>query len=171
MPRAQGRSLDVALAHSGLDMIAKASGASLARWAKEVWRTTLRLDKRALDIRTLREAWDSVARDPPATWANVADPIGAAMLSGQRLGWTMGEPFTWKTEEGIILKLGQDSPALVEWHVAQSAQRLVERRVAAKCGTEELQGRRANLGFVTQMLNSKAKGAMSAADKCAFHVV
>jgi len=93
------------------------------------------------------------------------------MLSGQRLGWVMVAPFEWKTDEGIILKLGQDSPALVEWHVVQSAQRLVERRVAAKCATEELQGRRANLGFVRQMLSSKAKNAMSAVDKCALRVV
>ena len=97
--------------------------------------------------------------------------MGAAMMSGHRLGWTMTQPFEWRTDEGIILMLGQDAPALVEWHVVQSAQRLVERRVAAKCATEELQGRRANLGFIRHLLQSKAKNAMSALDKCALRVV
>jgi len=170
-PRAQGRSLDVTLQLSGLDMPAKASGAPIVRWAQEVWSATGRRDKRALDVRVLREAWMSIAENTPIVWAQVADPIGAAMLSGRRLGWTMDSPFEWTTDEGIILKLGQDAPALVEWHVVQAAQRLVERRVALNCATEELRGRRANLGFIRRMLSSKAKDAMSSADKCALKVV
>ena len=88
-PRAQGRSLDVTLQLSGLDMIAKATGAPMVRWAQEVWSATSRRDPRALEVRVLREAWTSVAKASPVTWAQVADPMGAAMLSGRRLGWEM----------------------------------------------------------------------------------
>ena len=171
VPRAQGRSLDVALQLSGLDLVARATGAQMVRWAKEVWNATGCLDKRALSIPVIRDAWNSVAQIPPTTWAPIADPMGAAMLSGQRLGWTMTQPFEWRTDEGYTLLLGQDAPALVQWHVEQSAQRLVERRVADKCATVELAGRRANLGFIRHLLHSKAKNAMSDDDKCALRVV
>jgi len=82
-PRAQGRSLDVTLQLSGLDMPAKASGAPIVRWAQEVWSATGRRDKRALDVRVLREAWTSIAENTPIVWAQVADPIGAE-------GWSKG---------------------------------------------------------------------------------
>ena len=136
-----------------------------------MWNTTGGLDPRALPIPVLRDAWTSVVQTPPTTWVHVADPMGAAMLSGQRLGWTMTHPFEWRTDEGITLLLGQDAPALVEWHVGQSAQRLVESIVAEKCATEELVGRRADLGFIRRLLQSKAASAMSDQDKCALRVV
>ena len=41
----------------------------------------------------------------------------------------------------------------------------------AHSATEELRGRRANLGFIRRLLLSKAKDAMSTADKCALKVV
>ena len=78
----------------------------------------------------------------------------------------MDSPFMWTTDESFVLHLAEDAPASVEWHVMQSAVRLVERRVATRTGDPDLEGKRANLQFVRRMLTSTREKAMCADDKC-----
>jgi len=164
-PRAQGRSLDIALQLAGLDPTADATAAPMVRWAQEVWAATSGYSTRHLDLRLLRDGWHGVLQDAPQQWRQVRGPIGAAVMSARRIGWDVSHPFEWVTDEGLLLMLAQESPALVAWHVEQSAQRLVERRVASSTGDMELQGRRANLGFTKRLLQSRAKNAMPLMDK------
>ena len=165
-PRAQGRSLDVALQLSGLDPTAAATGAPMLRWAQEVWNTTGGLDTRALHIKLLRTAWEKVQKEAPKRWRQVRGPIGAAIMSGRRLGWDMEHAFEWRTDAGVTVRLAQDSPALVKWHIEQSARRSIERRVASSCGDPLLAGRRADLSFTLRLLRSKSTKAMCSEDKC-----
>eukprot|EP00973_Karenia_brevis_P063529 8828756-Karenia_brevis.AAC.1 len=59
---------------------------------------------------------------------------------------------------------------MVEWHVAQSTQRLIETRVARKLGDPGMDGCRADLTAVRRLLDSKSSSAMVAEHKAGLRV-
>eukprot|EP00973_Karenia_brevis_P068606 9541115-Karenia_brevis.AAC.1 len=142
-------------------MTGKATAAPLVRWAAEVWNTTGGWDKRRLAIQELRDTWHDITNSSarPDTWKQVRGPVGAALMSAQRIGWSLQSPFEWTTDSGYKLHLAQEAPALIEWHVHRSAQRMIERRVAMQTRDPELEGRRANLTFIKRLLQSKSQQA------------
>ena len=171
-PFASGRSLDIALQLSGLDPGPNATGAPLVRWAQEMWQATLPFANRALPVRDLLRAWQAVLAKPPKGWAQVRGPIGAAVLSAKRLQWNVNHPYLWVNDRGDELSLLEASPRLVEWHVRQSWERLISRRVARKL---QAQGFNAQdtVGFavVRQVLNSNAGSQLTALQKGALRAV
>ena len=129
-PYASGRSLDLTLQLAEIDPGPAAAGAPLVRWAQEIWQATLPVPSRAIPTHELVRAWHAVQARPPKGWAQCRGPIGAAALSAKRLGWDVGHPWKWRTDNGIEFSLLEASPRLIEWHIRQTWSRITCCRVA-----------------------------------------
>ena len=162
-PRAQGRSLDVALGLSRIDPTARATAGPMVRWASEVWEATSLCSNRALGIVELRNAWRSVNPWGVQRWGDVRGPMGAAAMSAKRVGWNTADPFRWYNEEGTELHLGECSPALIKWHIESSVRRMIERRIATKTKDGALEGHRVHLEGVRKIIDTKGTDALGPA--------
>ncbi len=86
-PRAGERSLTTLLLLHG-DPVEKYSSAPLDRWALEIWRATNEQDPVALRLPELRRMW-ALGQESVKSWRQVAGPVGAALQTLRRLGWSM----------------------------------------------------------------------------------
>ena len=75
---------------------------------------------------------------PPKGWALVCSPVGAAVLSARRFQWDVSSPWLWIDDRGDTLSLLKASPRLGGWHVRQSWERLISRRVTLKLQAQGL---------------------------------
>ena len=97
--------------------------------------------------------WDSVNAEShqwvkangEAKWSATRGPIGATVLSLQRIGWQPIRADRWKDDRGVELDLGEFSPAMFALHLKAAIRRLAERKLAKKVGDQELIGRSACL--------------------------
>ena len=99
-------------------------------------------------------------------------PIGAAVLSAKRLQWNVNHPYLWVNDRGDELSLLEARPRLVEWHVRQSWERLISRRVARKLQAQGFDAQD-TVGFavVRQVLNSNAGSQLTTLQKGALRAV
>ena len=124
-----------------------------------------------MDIRALRRRWLEAAPEEVHLWKQVRGPLAAAMMSARRIGWESVEPFVWLTDNGVKLHMAQNAPKLIEWHVMQSVQRLIGRRIASKLDHPDMEGRRANVSAVARLLRSTAKDAFGPELSCTMQVI
>ncbi len=70
----------------------------------------------------------------PRTWGEVRGPLGAAVLSLRRIGWTFDNSLTLLTDEGVKLPLTSTSPALIAYHAQVAWKRTTARSAARTLG-------------------------------------
>ncbi len=87
-------------------------------------------------------------------WNSVRGPIGAAILSLQRLGWDMPSPFVLLDDWGEEIPLTRTSPALLAELLREATTRAIERYAGARaaCDDLEFEGRRLCIDQVRQQL-------------------
>lgn len=161
-PRAQGRSLDLALHFAGCDPGPEATLAPIVRWAQEIWNSSAKLSSRSVPIAELVAGWNRAQPHLVQNWRRVNGPMSAAAMSAKRLKWTVGHPFIWHNDLNETVHLGRCSPAMVDILGKQSFQRLLEQRVASSTKDPALRGARAFLDPVRKLLSSSALCGMTA---------
>ncbi len=126
--------LDVTLMIADGSALGKADPAFAAhetpvtRWAEAVWESWL---PRAALAALCRFA----DRTLPATgspWRHVRGPACAFVATARRIGWTVTDYRTITTDDGLMLDLTRDSPALVRKAAGQAVRRWRWRRVELK---------------------------------------
>ncbi len=92
-------------------------------------------------------------------WKNVKGPIGAAVLSLQRLGWDMPSPFVVVDDWGEEIPLTRTSPAMLAELLRDATTRALERYAGARAadGDTEFEGRRLCADQVRQQLATDKK--------------
>eukprot|EP00959_Pyramimonas_sp_CCMP1952_P386263 8095346-Pyramimonas_sp.AAC.1 len=69
-------------------------------------------------------------------------PIGATILSLQRVNWHLENPFELETSEGLLIQLTTVPPALLKYHLEEARGANLEKRAAAKMGMPQEKVRR-----------------------------
>jgi len=92
--------------------------------------------------------------------------MSAVAMTLRRLKWDWPEPHIMVNDLGVKLNLSKLSPRLIQHHVERTVLRAAEHRIAAKTGDPALAGKRADTAILRAMLDSRAKGALSAGGKC-----
>ena len=85
-----------------------------------------------LSLAGISRAWGVCVCERPRTWRQVRGPLGALLLTLERLSWTAQGPFTWQDDRGSAVDLTSMSPALVRTKVRGTHYRLLERRLARR---------------------------------------
>ena len=171
-----GRSLTSTLLLHG-DPTWRAAVAPALRWQREIWRASLldsgdphmnacagRVRFRSQD---LSDIWNTVAAtqhewhtpEGTARWSATRGPIGATILSLQRIGWTCESACEWRDDIGILRVLSDFSPALFGTFLMASVRRLAERQLAQKVGDSSLDGTRVCLDLSRAFLHEKKHSA------------
>ena len=164
-----GRSLTATLLLHG-DPTWRLAVAPALRWHREVWRASL-LDAGDPDtaacagrvrFRTedLCHMWTSVAAtqhewyraDGTARGSATRGPIGATILSLERIGWYCESPVEWRDDLGTVRMLAEFSPVLFGSFLMESVRRLAERQLAEKVGDPQMEGKRACLDIAGAFL-------------------
>ena len=175
IPRAKGRSLDVTLQLSDLEVTKEATAAPICRWAREVWQASMLIAEqdgslskpksRALSSRKLVNLWYAARVDEIGRWGAVRGPIGAAKMSMERIDWKWSQPHIVETDDGTILNFALDSPALIQYQVHQSVTRSIQHRIAANTLDTKLEGKRVDTDILCTFLRSRAKNALTFREK------
>ena len=154
---ASGRSLTATLLLHG-DQTWKLAVAPALRWQKEIWRASapavaigkftrpaiFNMDELQLYWQTaIKDSYQWYDADGNPKWAATRGPIGATVLSLDRIGWTPTGLDTWKDDRGVELDLKLYSPKLFETMMRNGVQRLAERQLAHKIADPALEGRSA----------------------------
>ena len=92
--------------------------------------------------------WTSVAAtqhewhgaDGTARWSATRGPIGATILSLERIGWYCESPVEWRDDLGTVRMLAEFSPVLFGSFLMESVRRLAERQLAEKVGDPQMVG-------------------------------
>ena len=105
--------------------------------------------------------------DGTAKWSATRGPIGAAILTIDRIGWSPISATKWKDDRGIEIDLTLYSPKLFDILVRDSCQRLAERSLAKKTADPLLVNRSACLDPARDYIkkrkhSTKAKSAVAA---------
>ncbi len=133
-PRNKGRDLDMALAmmeESGkqrLDPAFEACAAPLVRWAEAVWSDWI--PAAAMEGGVAKAKTKLAAARRP--WAAVTGPAGAVVATAARIGWKIDDAATMVTDEGVLLSLRVDPPAVIKKEVYAAVRRWRWARVVAK---------------------------------------
>ena len=169
-PTARGRSLDALHLIKGDPMDTQAHAPILA-WSSECWRASCAAGGIGcrLTLADLSRAWDACVPDRPLTWRQVRGPMGALLLSLERLSWRATGPFAWKDDLGYSVQLTSMSPALIKMKVRGAHYRWLERGLARKLEMEDEDGvpvERCSLDHVrwllrTNKLNPWQKGCLA----------
>ena len=154
-PCSKRRDLLVALALQNINVIAAVTAPPLVRWAKEAWAASAPFAGPHFSIMQMRQWWEGFHWAGVTEWRHVAGPLGALYMSAARLGWSLLGQFLWQDDRGVVLPLADMSPAMMTWHVTQSSERLVERRIADSLGHASYTGHRANIRLLRSVLRSK----------------
>ena len=128
-PQAGGRSLSAVLLLEGDDTW-RAAVAPITRWAEEVWRAS-NGSGGGLCLPELRRIWVGALERAPTKWAQVRGPVGAALLSVQRLGWSWPEPFVLHDPRGTVFKLTEIAPSMLRRLLRHGMREFLERQCAA----------------------------------------
>ena len=100
----------------------------IGMWAEAVW--CMWLPRSALTKLAAHAIRSLVSLSSP--WASVVGPAGAFVASAQRLGWTIENALTVRTDCGTTLDLCRDSPAHVRSEVKAAVWRWRWRKVEEK---------------------------------------
>ncbi len=147
-PSARGRSLSMLMAlHKSPTW--RAGTAPVLQYVRAAWRAMAAAgdeDGADLTLPELRQALESLdlgrliesrrggvgtADGKRRRWDRVRGPAGALMLSLDRIGWHLSDPFTVVDDLGVSRKIIEHSPALWADLTRQAVTRGHERRVAA----------------------------------------
>ncbi len=181
-PRARGRSLRMITLLNRAPTHTAENGAAL-QYCREVWRASLlgaaEPERGELTLRELSEAWHAIEGKElvdPATgkrrWNLARGPIANAVLTFNRLGWSMKGPFEVTNDHGESIALTANSPAMLARMMHEATMRQLERQVGARLcadGHEEFSNRRACLDQVRTRLRGDAK--MTKLEKAAYRSV
>ena len=96
--------------HGKADPAFAAHEIPITRWAEAVWESWLPRAALALLLKLANRALQS--RSSP--WQMARGPACAFVATVRRLGWTVENYFTLVTDEGYLLDLTRDSPAMVQ---------------------------------------------------------
>ena len=99
----------------------------------------------------MQEAWkvsmdcrhELYHQDGLPNWNSTRGPMGALILSLERLKWVFDEPGVWTDDLGVKRILTEYGPKLFHKFLKESVKRNDEREVAATMGYPSLRGRRA----------------------------
>ena len=175
-PATSGRSLSASLLATGDDTW-RAAAAPMRRWQKEAWRNTVGDSRAKFTKKELQDAWDETLklqhewyfRDGSPKWASTRGPIGATILTMERMGWTQSGPFVWNDDLNIERRLEELGPKLFDVIVRDSIKRAAERKVAKSTGYESLKGKRVCFDVIRNFLT--APNRTSKRDKDIVHAV
>ena len=173
-PATSGRSLTASLLATGDDSW-RASAAPMRRWQKEAWRAENQDSRAKFTKDELTQAWQSTIKqqhewywdDGTARWSQTRGPIGAAILSMERIGWHFLSPVKWVDDMKIVRDLDAMGPKLFDIIVKESTQRTAERSVAKKSGFKCLEGKRACFDVIRNFIT--APNRTSKRDKDVVH--
>ena len=108
----------------------RAAVAPLVRWADEVWRAVTGLGG-GLDLPELRRIWDGAMDSAPMKWGQVRGPVGAALLSAKRIGWSWHSPFALRDADGTEIKLTEVAPRMFQQRLQFGVRRVLEVQCSA----------------------------------------
>ena len=141
----------------------RGSTAAMARWQREVWRAKRGSFKCRIKEEELARIWVDSGKlqhewfdaEGSAQWSNTRGPVGATILSMDRLQWHAEAWDEWTDDLGRTRPLGDFSPKMFSNFLRDSVARSEERKVAASIGHEDLRGRRACADVPRAYVNAK----------------
>ena len=113
---------------------ASAAWASLHKWAKEVWQLGQGICRHGSSLPSLLKAFGEVRAFPPASWAEVRGPIGAAICEASRLGWQFDSATTIILHDGEVADLLVYSPAFLVVKAKEAYQLKKKAELGTKLG-------------------------------------
>ncbi len=165
-PKARGRSLNTLMAlHKAPTW--RAGAAPILQYVRAVWRASAAATGRRtsdLTLPELRRAWEAVDKAALRTesphgngrrrWDRVRGPMGANLLSLDRIAWRMTDPFTLVDDIGVERKILDHSPAMWGDIIREAVTRKYERQAAAVLARRDgsFQGRRICLDHLRPLL-------------------
>ncbi len=165
-PKARGRSLDTLMAlHKAPTW--RAGTAPVQQYVRAIWRAAnASTGRRTADLTLpeIRRAWEAMdkealrARDPGGgrkrRWDRVRGPMGANLLSLDRIDWHMTDPFTIVDDVGVTRNILDHSPAMWGDFLRAAVTRRYERQAAAVLARRDgnFQGRRVCLDHIRALL-------------------
>ncbi len=179
-PRARGRSLARVLLLARMPTW-RAEVAVILHYAKQVWEAVVRKPDElngALNLVELARVWRGAQVeglvDPTSgkrRWALTKGPISSMLLSLNRIGWAMDEPFVMRDRRGEEIVLTRVSPALLAHLLHDAVIEAAEVREGAKIAVHDpsFAGRRLAVEHVVDQLRTDRK--LSCADKAAYRSV
>ena len=106
-------------------------------WATIVWKATTSTDYASvISVPELGRLAGPVMVKAPRTWGAVRGPLGAAVMSLQRVGWRFHNSLTLIFDTGERFPLPSTSPALLAYHLQVSWKRKLGRSAAKSIGME-----------------------------------
>ncbi len=155
-PKARGRSLTMTSLVHGVPT-ARFEVAPILQYSRAVWMAVANREvaaSRKCGLPDVASWWHEVMKDvaplaaaygeggsssittdrklAASAWRRIRGPIGAAVLSLKRIGWTFTSPFILRDDRGTELTLTHTTPALLKDQLVGGVKRDLERRMARK---------------------------------------
>ena len=155
-PAFRGRSLTAVLLMHGWPSW-RAGVAPALRWAKEVWNATTAMDNKVrgtMSPKELVNIYKNAGLGRCWGWRQARGPISACKLSLARLGWKCPGAFTFISNDGVEVKLGESSPAAVGKMIFASAVKHLQRKLARESGDSACEGKIVSHEIAKEMMRN-----------------
>ena len=115
----------------------RATAAPIVEYAKQVWWAMPRQEAadQDFDLSCLNRMWHDLQMSPPSCWDDVAGPLGAALQSMARIGWTWISAFSFKDRQKVTRTFTENSAAAVAALVRRDYRAKFEEAIQLKLGT------------------------------------
>ena len=176
-PRGRGRSLTMAMLLNGMPTAASEIAPAL-QYAKNIWRATVSQARdQDLKLPDVSRLWQEMeaqgyqrkllkhrdsCKKPSADkssrgWSACRGPLGAMILTLDRIGWIAVDAFTWQNDWGEVIPLTTFSPALLKTMMCEAVQRQAQRCIAStwKANGHSFEGDRVCTDVVCSVLEGK----------------
>ncbi len=179
-PRARGRSLTKVMLLARMPTW-RAEVAVITHYAKQVWLAVTRRPEElngAMSITEIARVWREAqvsdlvdSASGKRKWAHTKGPISSMILSLDRVGWSMPDPFTLRDRKGNDIVLTRTSPALLAILLHEAVIITAEVKEGAKAAEHDpaFRGRRVAVEHVAAQLKSDRR--LTCADRAAYKSV